>query len=158
MVIEGLNGVNVDAPPAHLAHHMRASSEPTAGAVSDAGGDEGAGGGDDDDDSEITKAMRRYYESDGDGDGGGDGDGDGDGDSDAASEGGVGVVMDGVAGVEESTVDNGGREGEVGPGEVGDDSTINSGDAGSDAGGGDGRDSKGGGDGSSGGETLVEYD
>ena len=154
MVIEGLNGVNVDAPPAHLAHHMRASSEPTAGAVSDAGGDEGAGGGDDDDDSEITKAMRRYYESDGDGDG----DGEGDGDSDAASEGGVGVVMDGVAGVEESTVDKGGREGEVGPGEVGGDSTINGGDAGSDAGGGDGRDSEGVGDGSSGGETLVEYD
>jgi len=145
MVIEGLNGVNVDAPPAHLAHHMRASSEPTAGAVSDAGGEEGAGGGDDDDDSEITKAMRRYYESDGDGDG----DGEGDGDSDAASEGGVGVVMDGVAGVEESTVDKGGREREVGPGEVGDDSTINGGDAGSDAGGGDGRDSEG---------ALVEYD
>ena len=154
MVIEGLNGVNVDAPPAHLAHHMRASSEPTAGAVSDAGGDKGAGGGDDDDDSEITKAMRRYYESDGDGDG----DGEGDGDSDAASEGGVGVVMDGVAGVEESTVDKGGREGEVGPGEVGGDSTINGGDAGSDAGGRDGRDSEGVGDGSSGGETLVEYD
>ena len=141
MVIESLN---VDEPPTHLAHHMRASSEPTARAVSDAGGDEGAGGGNEEG-SEITNAFRRYYESDagGDGDGGGggdgDGDGDGDGEGDAASEGGVGVV----AGVEESTVDKVGRVREEG--EVGGDTTINGGDAGD----GDGRDSEG---------ALVEYD
>ena len=57
----------------------------------------------------------------------------------AVSEGGVGVVE----GVEESTVDKVGREGEEG--EVGGDTTINGGDAGD----GDGRDSEG---------ALVEYD